>query len=144
MKNLFFLVIALVSGALSGHAQRVCSAKVPQEVSQAFGAAYPNAQKVRWEREDNAYEAEFVVGGKHLEAVYSPAGQLMATEQPVASTDLPKPVIEQLTKKFGEYRVRKVEKVQAQGQEYYSVAVRHKRGTEELTYTATGQTVAKP
>src|SRR5690349_15007967 len=84
-----FLFLALFSFAQASTAQ----SKIPDVVKKAFSTAYPNATDIDWEKENGHFEAEFeIAGGKEISVVYDANGNLLETEEPIAFSELPKPV----------------------------------------------------
>jgi hypothetical protein len=59
----------------------IIAADVPQQVSAAFAAKYPDAKNVEWEAEKDGgrlyFEAEFESGGSKKEAHFTPDGNFV-------------------------------------------------------------------
>jgi hypothetical protein len=78
-------------------AQKLNAAKVPQTVKAAFSKAFPTAGSVKWEMENNNYEAGFKQDGKSMSAVMDAKGAVLETETDIKVAELPKAVADYLT-----------------------------------------------
>ena len=76
----------------SAFAQKVGDKSIPAAVKQAFAKNYPQAQHVRWDREDKDYEASFEMNGEKLSAVFSASGTQSETELEIPVVKLPESV----------------------------------------------------
>ena len=96
MKNLIIFVLSFLLCTSTIHAT-----VVPDAVKTAFQKKFPNAKKVKWEKEKtNEYEASFNLDSKEVSVLYLSDGKLIEVETEILDTELPKPVVESLNKKY--------------------------------------------
>ena len=58
MRKSVIIVVALVLSTIA-FAQKVKATKVPEIVTKSLISKYPNAKNVKWDKEENNYEASF-------------------------------------------------------------------------------------
>jgi hypothetical protein len=108
MKNLIIFVLSFLLYASTIHAT-----VVPVAVKNAFQKKFPNAKKVKWEKEKtNEYEASFKLDRKEVSALYLTDGKLIEVETEIFDTELPKPVAEILNKKYPNIKISEVSKIE--------------------------------
>lgn len=124
---LFFAFIAVVQTA---YAQ---ASKVPEVVKLAFAKAYPNADDVKWERENGNFEVEFeLADDQEMSVLYDANGALLETESEIPFSDLPQSAQEALKGK----KVKETTRItSANGVVTYEAEVRHK----DLMFDAQGR-----
>jgi len=95
MKKTLFISTAILLGTLA-----LAQAKtVPQNISVAFSAKYPNATVKKWKHSNSNYSAEFSVDNKKSIAYYSAGGNWERTETKIKWTwNLPSAVHQTLEK----------------------------------------------
>ena len=84
MKKILFGLSLCVAIAVSAQ-----KSTAPEPAKAAFAKAYPNATKVKWEKEDGNFEANFSKDGKTMSATFDAKGAWMETETDIAIKDLP-------------------------------------------------------
>ena len=84
---LFALLICIAAGNL--HAQL---RKVSSEVTEAFKAKFPNAEKVEWKDKVSYFEADFVSDGFEMSANFSGKGAWKETNKKISFDLLPEAV----------------------------------------------------
>ena len=108
MKNLIIFVLSFLLYSSTIHAT-----VVPVAVKNAFQKKFPNAKKVKWEKEKtNEYEASFKLDRKEVSALYLTDGKLIEVETEIFDTELPKPVVESLNKKYPNIKISEVSKIE--------------------------------
>jgi len=91
-------IIALISlQAVPCFAQKPANASVPGPAKAAFEKAYPGATKIKWSREKQDFEVNFLFASKEMAAVYAGTGVLKETEETIATRDLP-PAVQSFVK----------------------------------------------
>ncbi len=132
MKNVLFSLLFLFCIAQL-NAQRISTEKVPAAVKTAFQKAFPKATDIDWEKENNAFEAEFELEtGEEITAVFSPEGVLLEIEQEMTVSTLPQPVLDALKGK----RIKEASKItKADGAIVYEAEVKRK----DLLFDASGK-----
>ena len=79
MKRLITLGIAVMF-AIAAFGQNINETKLPKAVLNAFKARFPNAKDVKWEKEDSAYSAEFLMDDAPTETEFDSLGEWKNTE----------------------------------------------------------------
>lgn len=84
MRTSIILLFVTALCVTTAHAQNV-----PEHVKTIFSKSYPNAKKVKWDREDGMYEASFHMGGQKTSILYTTNGDVKETETEIATKELP-------------------------------------------------------
>lgn len=145
MKTFWLSIATLGFAASATHAQNLKPAQVPAAVVATFMRVFPQAKAVRWEKEDNRYEAGFAQGGSQLSALISAAGELEETETSLAPSALPAPVRQALAKHYKGLKVSEAAKIVAAktGAVSYEAEVRENGKSRDILFTADGHEVSK-
>ena len=86
------------------------SKKVPDAVKSAFTQKFPNATKVKWDKEnEKEWEAEFHMNGKEVSVNFDSNGVWLETEYEIAIKDIPVAVKATLDKEFLGYKIKESE-----------------------------------
>jgi len=110
--------------------------KVSLAISNAFSKKFPDAQNVKWGKENaKEYEAEFTLKGIKTSANYDLNGNWKETETEIPIKDLPEAVVKSIQQKFPSaiiFAASKIEK--ADGKNIYEadIKVSGKRKEVEL------------
>ncbi len=138
MKNIFFLVACMLLSAATIHA-----IEVPDVVETAFAKQFPTAKKVKWEKETSElFEAEFLLDGKELSAVYKADGTWQETETEIQVAELPQAVLAQLKKTHPEAKIKEAAKIQrADNSVVYEAEIKVGRKETDLLFDANGNEV---
>lgn len=108
----------------------------PEAAKAAFAKAYPNATKVKWEKEDGNFEVSFVVNGSEISAIYTAKGVLQEAEQEMKASELPVAVIAYMKDHYKGIKVTSGAKItKADGSVNYEAAVKGK----DVIFDATGK-----
>lgn len=84
--------------------------KAPEAVALAFSQKFPDAQKVKWEMEnDTEWEAEFKLNGKEYSANFSTNGEWQETEYRIKEAELPAEILAILNQNLTEYEIDRIE-----------------------------------
>lgn len=65
------------------------SSNIPQLITTAMSTAYPQAQNVEWEKEDNRYEGTFKDNDMETTVIFNTDGSVYATEKEIDVATLP-------------------------------------------------------
>lgn len=135
MKKIIIMAAAMLLFIPAIHAT-----EVPDAIENAFRQKFPEAKKVKWEREKNKdYEASFLLNNKEVSAVYSPEGELKETETAIAVADLPAALVSVLNKKYPGAVIKEAEKVErADASVLYEVEIKFNKKEKELLLDAEG------
>lgn len=134
MRKIAFLFILIFCFQIS-YGQKVKNEHIPLPVKDAFQILYPNADKVKWGKEGQNYEANLKVNKKEISVIFDSNGKLIGKEEDIEISELPTNAREYLSKNFPKSKIREIEKdTDARGIISYEVEVRGK----ELIFDASG------
>jgi len=132
MKKILLIVTVLAS--LSVMAQK----DAPASAKSAFAKAYPNATKVKWEKEDGNFEVTFEDKGNEMSAIYSPNGVFMEIEHEMKVAELPASVSTYMKTHYKGVTVKGAAKItKADGSIMYEAALKGK----DVLFDANGKFV---
>jgi Tfp pilus assembly protein PilX len=123
----FLLILSVVLCTAVSSAQKINAAKVPASVNSNFNAKFPNASKVKWEKEKENYEASFVVNQSEQSALLNSVGELIETEIEITNKELPKNVLPYVASKYPGKKISETSKItSAQGLITFEVEIKGK------------------
>lgn len=136
MKKIIFVAIALVCAYATSFAQ----GKTPTAVTTAFNQKFPNATKVKWDKENaHEYEASFEWKGEKLSANFSDTGEWLETESPITFNQLPEKVKTAFNDAHKGATIKAVAKIEtSKGTTKFEVEFKQSVKTVELFYTTDG------
>lgn len=139
MKKYFFVASAMMIGAATLYAQ----GKTTKEVEIAFNSRFPNAVKVKWEKEnDQEYEANFILNGINYSANFSNNGAWLETESPMAFEKLPLKVQTNFKREHKDLKIKAVDKIEASnGEVQYEIEARKGLTTIDYVYNSEGKLI---
>lgn len=130
------IVFALSLSVGSAYSQKLKEADVPAAVKESFKKNYPNAKVEKWEKEDGNYEAEYEIARIGMDksnpkkekiersVVYTPAGELVQTEEEIKVADLPKAVADHVNKNMPGKKIKEASQITtATGVNEYEVEI---------------------
>lgn len=138
-------LVSFSSTAFAAEEKDVGKHQVPRAVHEAFQKAYPNAKEVKYKEEISegkaAYEIEFKEKGKEIEALYSPEGVLIETEEEIKITELPEAIVQTIKKDYPKATLKEAEKtIQPDGKvSGYEVEIKEGGKEIELELDASGK-----
>lgn len=107
MRSLMILIVLVSTMALTACGQKE---NVPEKVKTAFDQKFPNAKKIRWDKENaSEWEAEFKINGVEYSANFKSDGTWMETEYEIEESELPAAVKQTLDNEFASYEIEEVE-----------------------------------
>ncbi|MGL4597930.1 MAG: PepSY-like domain-containing protein [Bacteroidia bacterium] len=138
MKNILLLAVCLFFSTSA-----IQAIEVPDVVETAFAKQFPTAQKVKWEKEAaELFEAEFMLDGKEVSAVYKADGTWQETETEIQVAELPQAVLERLKKTHPEAKIKEAAKIQrADNSVVYEAEIKVGRKETDLLFDANGNEV---
>src|SRR6056297_1934414 len=74
--------------------------QIPQAVTDEFNKKFPDAEKVIWEFDEGAYEAEFMLNQKEFEAEFDKEGVWISTENEIPIERVPEQAIKAVNKTY--------------------------------------------
>jgi uncharacterized membrane protein YkoI len=142
MKNLLFLIMAMAFLNLVACGQK--TKDLPEKVKSAFAEKFPNASKVKWEKEnDKEWEAEFKMNGKEYTANFDLEGNWMETEYEISIDDLPEAVKSCLAKEFADYKIKEAEVAETSDGKVYEFELKKGSDVAEAVISINGKVLSK-
>lgn len=133
------IIIVVVSMLLCVSAKSI---QVPEAVKKAFSHKFPSAEKVKWEKENNEYEASFILDKREVSATYTTDAQLKETETEIAVAELPKSVLEAISKQYPNTKVREASKIiRADNSVAFEAEIKFKGKKTDLLFDENGNAV---
>lgn len=108
MKTASILAIALLLATTTACGQQ--EKNVPETVKAAFTKKFPEAQKVKWGKEnDGEWEAEFKLDNREYSANFNLAGDWLETEYEINESEIPETITTTLKTEFPGYKLAESE-----------------------------------
>ncbi|MEO8172690.1 MAG: PepSY-like domain-containing protein [Sediminibacterium sp.] len=122
MKKIIFIVILFASVAV------IAQKSAAQDAAKkAFAQTYPNATKVKWEKEDGNYEVSFIDKGNEISVIYNSKGVLQEAEQEMKAGALPTTILSYMKEHYKGISVKSGAKItKADGSVNYEAAIKGK------------------
>ncbi|NOX66308.1 MAG: hypothetical protein GXO85_11105 [Chlorobi bacterium] len=142
MKNLIFVIGVAAIFSINACAQSENS--VPEKVKTAFSQKFPNATKIKWDKESkNAWEAEFKMNGKEYSANFSTEGIWQETEYEIEESEIPDNVKNALKNEFDGYKVKEPEISENKDGKTYEFELKKGESEMEVTINNNGKVIKK-
>ena len=109
MKNIFAAVISMLSFC-NGYAQQLKESEIPALVKAKFVSLYPGTKDVKWEKEDNKYEAGFKQNKTETSVLIDVMGNMLETETEIAVSSLPQAVADYVSKNIAGKKIKEASK----------------------------------
>ena len=137
MKKISFVALAIICSYATCFAQ----SKTKNLAVLAFNLKFPNATKVKWEKENaTEYEANFLLDGIKHSANYSINGKWLETESIVTFSELPEMVQNSFNLQHKGAKLKLASKIENyKDQNYYEIEVKKGLKTVEYFFTADGK-----
>lgn len=117
--KIFLIAILLVS--FTAFAQQV---NVPKSAKDSFSKLYPKAIEVKWDKENQGYEASFKFNGKDMSVIFDENGKVLETETAIEVSQLPNGVEKYVMNNYKGFKITGAAKiVKANGEELYEAEV---------------------
>ncbi len=117
-------------------AQQAKDQAVPASVKAAFAKQFPGSSKVKWEKEKENYEANFVQQGHEMAAVFRADGTLEETEWEIKVADLPPAIASYVKAHYKGAVIKEAAKItKPNGEQLYEAALKNK----DLIFSAKGE-----
>lgn len=126
MKNLVFILMVVLT--ITACAQKQAESKIPDAAKTAFTKLNPSIAKVKWDKEESSYEANFKnAAGKEESILFDAQGKVLETEIEIAITDLPDSAQAYLAQQFQKAKIREAAKlIDAAGSISYEAEIKGK------------------
>lgn len=142
MKNLFLMIAVVAMFSLNACAQK--NKDVPEKVKTSFNQKFPNAQKVKWDKENETeWEAEFKMNGEEYSANFNSDGTWMETEYEIEESAIPKAVQETLSTVYKGYDIEDVEVSETADGKVYEFGLEKDETDLEVAIAPSGKVVKK-
>lgn len=136
---MLFVLALTVSLAACGASKK----DVPEKVKAAFSQKFPNAQKIKWDKENESeWEAEFKLGEKEYSANFDLNGDWLETEYEVKIAELPEAVQSTLSSKFKDFKVEEPEVSETAKGIVYEFGVEKGKIEREIAIDANGKVIS--
>ncbi len=133
------LLIILLSFNLSSYSLQD-EEIVPKTVLDAFKTKYGDIRSVKWEKDEEGYEAEFKLNSKKTSAVFNSLGEFIHQETQIKTKDLPIEADQALQNLYPGYRIDEIEKViTASGGEFFELEIEVGDETYEVEVNKDGK-----
>ena len=117
MKKTFMAIVLANTICLGLFAQEKNGKSItpPENVKAAFEKAFPGTSKVKWEKEGNGYEVNFVQQNKEMSAVFDSKGGWKETEEEIPVTSLPAAVASYVKNHYKGAKIKEAAKITSPG-----------------------------
>lgn len=137
---LIVLSVAMLGTAACGQKNETATI----EVTTAFQQKFPDAKKVKWEKEsESEWEADFKQNGKKYSANFKVDGTWTETEHAIEMEEIPGSVKHILNTSFRDYKVEESELAERPDGTFYEFEVEKGEEEMELVISADGSSVKK-
>jgi hypothetical protein len=146
MKALFVLLMLAALGTKALVAQdAIKKSAVPPSVIEEFEARFADAEDVVWLRQgESLYGARFQVLGKNAEAIYTPNGEWVQTEQEIPYLEMPDDARSYCRSNYPDYQAKAVKKVSTRKYGIlYEIKVLGNAKTIGMTFDMHGKLISK-
>jgi len=141
MTNSIFILMIMAVVSLSACGQNKV---VPPKVKTALEQKFPNAQKVKWNKENETeWEAEFKLNDEEYSANYSTDGIWKETEHKIENSAIPANVKQSLDTEFAGYKIEEAEISETANGSVYEFAVEKDETAMEVAISPDGKVVKK-
>ncbi len=136
MKAKYFL-IALTIFSFTAFAQQV---NVPKSAKDTFSKLYPEATEVKWDKENQDYEASFKLNGKDMSVIFDKDGKVLETETAIEISQLPKGIDKYVMDYYKGYKITGAAKiVKANGEELFEAEITKGKEKKDLFFDKNGK-----
>lgn len=142
MKNLIAILICFGIAPFS-LAQKAKGDEIPQAVTTAFAKKYPEVKNVKWEKEDDLFEASFDRNKEEVSALFDAAGNVREEETEIEIASLPAPVKNSLSKEYADYKVKEAAKIVSENSTTYEAELKKGKESFDLIFSEDGKLLKK-
>ncbi len=129
------LLILIFGTVLMVHGQNQLP---PKEVQDSFIKMFKSATDVKWEQEENEWEAEFKKDGTSMSASFNNAGEWLETETKINGKDLPAEIHKAINLKFNGWEIEEIESIEKPDYKGYEIELEKGNTEAEIQITASG------
>jgi Putative beta-lactamase-inhibitor-like, PepSY-like len=96
------IILALYFVMTSTFAQK----NIPVVVKDAFEKQFPGVKAIKWDKENTDYEASFKINKINNSVLFDSQGNILETEKEISITDLPKGILDYVSKNYPTQKVK--------------------------------------
>ena len=113
---------------------------VPDKVSSAFSKKFPDAKKIKWDKENKMeWEAEFKIDGKEYSANFDLDGNWMETEYEIKKSEIPAAVKATLDADYMGYKIEEAGISESANGKVYEFELKQGKKETEVVIDANGK-----
>ena len=129
---LFIFILSLSTGITLAQDEEVSIKPddVPKAVLKKLQTLYPSQKEVNWSKVKSEFTAEFKINGHSSSVTFDNTGNWIETESETSAADLPKVVINMISKKYPGYTTDYVTKAVSPKTPLYEITL--KKGKDKL------------
>jgi hypothetical protein len=105
------MMIALIMFSFASFGQKTKEQNVPQVIKNALHEKFPNATEVKWDKEENNYEASFKNNKVDNSILFNANGKIIETEIAITVSQLPKKALQYLNDNYKNQKVKEAAKI---------------------------------
>lgn len=144
MKNLLIMAVLSLVFAFQSWAQTKVTSDAPEKVKAAFSLKFPNAKKVKWDKENETeWEAEFKMDGKEYSANFVLNGDWKETEYEIKKSEIPANILAILNQNFTKYEIEEAEISETSSGKTYEFEIEVGETKFEVSIDAQGKLTKK-
>ena len=134
------MTIALIMLSFVSFAQKTKEQNVPQIIKDALTEKFPNVKNVKWDKEENNFEASFKNNNIDNSILFNANGKIIETEIAIEVNQLPKNALQYLKDNFKNEKVKEAAKIITEkGHLIYEVEIKGK----DLFFDENGNFITK-
>jgi Putative beta-lactamase-inhibitor-like, PepSY-like len=137
MRYLIIFTLALLMGTACAQKQ----SNIPAAVQSKLASIYPNAEEVKWGKEDADFEANFEVDDVEMSVIFDTKGTVIETETEI--DNLPASIKASVGNDFSGYDIEETAKIVKNGQTTYEVELEKGETKLDAIYSVEGTLVKK-
>ena len=136
MKKLFMSVLLAITVALSSFAAE--GNKVNYAAVSNFASQFKRVSDVQWTSGESYTKETFVLNNVRTEALYTPAGEFIGTNQAITLEELPVRAKREFAKKYDGYTVKEAIRFEGADESAYYISAENEKGSVILKVEDSG------
>lgn len=105
------LTITIIMLSFVSFAQKTKEQNVPQVIKNALIERFPNAKNVKWDKEENNFEASFKYNNIDNSILFNANGKVIETEIAINVNQLPEKALQYLNDNFKNKKIKETAKI---------------------------------
>jgi len=105
------MAMALIMLSFVSFAQKTKEQNVPQIIKNSLIEKFPNAKNVKWDKEENNFEASFKNNNIDNSILFNANGKIIETEIAIDVNQLPKNALQYLNDNFKNKKIKETAKI---------------------------------